>query len=65
MTTTIYSTEDNSYRYIQLSKLAIAQITSGKRVSKQGFTLEQLHNIQKFANRLPQNKGKDFVIAYN
>lgn len=60
-----YTVEDNSIRYTQLSRLAIAKITSGKRVNKEGFTVRQLHNIQKFANRLPQNKDKDFVIAYN
>ena len=62
---TNYTQEDNSIRYTQLSRLAIAQITSGKRVNKEAFTLKQLHNIQKFVNRLPQNKDKDFVIAYN
>lgn len=56
---------ENTTTYMQLSRLAIAQLTSGKSVKKEVFTVSQLHNIQRFVNKLPQNKDKDFVIAYN
>ena len=64
MNTTIYS-NNNSGAYTQLSRLAIAKLTSGKRLNGDVFTAKQLHNIQRFANGLPKNKDKDFVIAYN
>lgn len=57
-----YTTEQNSARITQLNRLTIARITSGKRVSKEGYTNNQLLNIQRLANRL--NHGKEFVIAY-
>lgn len=55
---------ENTKTYVQLSRLAIAQLTSGKRVSKEAFTTRQLHNIQRFVNGLPKNKDKDFVIVF-
>ena len=64
MNTTIY-TNQTSGAYVQLSRLAIAQITSGKkRLNPDAFTSKQLHNIQRFANGLSKNKDKDFVIVF-
>ena len=63
MNTTIYS-NNNSGAYVQLSRLAIAKLTSGKRLNPDAFTSKQLHNIQRFANGLSKNKGKDFVIVF-
>lgn len=58
-----YTSELNTTRYTQLNRLAIAQITTGKkRLKKEAFTPLQLLNIQRFANR--QHPDKDFVIAY-
>jgi len=63
MNTTIYSTNDNNTAYTQLSRLAIAQITTAKkRLNKDAFTPEQLHSIQKLANAL--HKDKEFIIIY-
>lgn len=57
-----YTSEQNTKAITQLNRLTIAKITSGKRVNKEGYTNNQLLNIQRLANRL--NKEKDFVIAY-
>ena len=51
--------------FIQLSRLAIAQLTTGKkRLNKEAYTSEQLKNAQRFANNLQRNKNKDFMIIY-
>ena len=51
--------------YQQLSRLAIAQLTTAKkRLNKDAFTTTQLHNIQRFVNQLPKNSDKDFIIVY-
>ncbi len=57
-----YTAEQNNKAITQLNRLTIAKITSGKSVSKKGYTPNQLLNIQRLANRL--NHGKEFVIAY-
>ena len=57
-----YTSESNTKRITQLNRLTIAKITSGKRVSKKGYTPNQLLNIQRLANRL--NPDKEIVIAY-
>ena len=54
---------NNTKSYKQLSRLAIAQITSGKKkLDKSVFTKEQLFNIQRFVNKL--HSDKDFIIVY-
>lgn len=58
-----YTSEQNTRAITQLNRLTIAKITSGKRVSKKGYTPNQLLNIQRLANKL--NPNKDIIIAYN
>lgn len=57
-----YTAEQNTTHITQLNRLTIAKITSGKRVNKEGYTNNQLLNIQRLANKL--NHNKEFVIAY-
>ena len=62
MNTNIYcSVNETAAPVKQLSRLTIAKITSGKQVSKAGFTNEQLLSIQRLANRIHK---KEIVIAY-